>query len=257
MLNRFQTRSPQTPVMMLTGSGEADLARQAIAGGAVDYVVKAGAYLETMPLTVSKNLAAGAVERRRQGEAAANAEALRRSENARREAERQASVDPMTGCYNRRAFERVLEQLFADAYRGEGDLSCVMIDLDKFKQVNDTFGHATGDALVKLAARCIRGNLRQMDVACRYGGDEFILLLPRTDEAEAAGVADRIRADYAQGSAELIRGDARTMSIGVASVLASEPRPVSGTDLMEAGDQALYRAKEAGRDATVTSRVAA
>ncbi len=236
------------PIVMLTGENDTALAREAIRRGATDYVVKAGAYLMTMPLLVEKNLAAGCLARER-----ADAEANLRDEATRlatelSDAEERASTDAMTGCYNRRAFERIFEQLFAQSYRNGEDLTCVMIDLDKFKQVNDTLGHAVGDDLIRTAAKAIQSNLRQMDVACRYGGDEFILLLPRTDCALASAVADRIRRDYAHASLALLKDESRSMSIGVGSRLTAKPAPVNPEQLMIATDRALYQAKENGRD---------
>ena len=236
------------PVMMLTGESGCDTAKLAIRRGAVDYVVKAGEYLTTLPLTVEKNLAAGRIRR----ESSAAADVLRRRadelEQNLRQVEQLAATDPMTGCYNRRAFETVFGQLFAEAARADSDLSCVMIDLDKFKGVNDTLGHAVGDELIKSAARAIRAQLRKMDVACRYGGDEFILLLPTADAADATQVADRIRRDYALLSAQLLDGEAKTMSIGVGSLRQTAPRPDHAEALMLAADRALYVAKENGRD---------
>ena len=262
LLAIFQERAPSVPVMMLTGENDTAFAREAIKRGAVDYVVKSGSYLITMPLTVEKNLAAGSLVRERQSaamqlqtEASRLANDLAAVEKQRanieanlRQAEQEASTDPMTGCYNRRAFERVFAQLFAEAYRGGGQLVCVMVDLDKFKQVNDTLGHSTGDALIQAAARSITANLRQMDVACRYGGDEFILLLPATTPGSAASVCDRIRRDYAAASAALLNGEPKTMSIGIAGLQQGHPRAASPEVLMEATDRALYQAKEAGRD---------
>ena len=236
------------PVMMLTGQSACDTARNAIHRGAADYVVKAGEYLTTLPLTVEKNLAAGRM--RRESDAATQTLRRRADELERnlKQVEQLAATDPMTGCYNRRAFETVFGQLFADAQRAGSDLTCVMIDLDKFKGVNDTLGHAVGDELIKSAARAIRGSLRKMDVACRYGGDEFILLLPKADAAESRRVADRIRRDYALHSAQLLGGEAKTMSIGVGSLRQARPTPEHAESLMLAADRALYLAKEAGRD---------
>ena len=153
----------------------------------------------------------GGEEHRRRADAAGAVGGGPRSSSGRRQleqnlrhAEELASTDAMTGCYNRRAFEAIFAQHFAESARSEGDLTCVMVDLDKFKQVNDTLGHAVGDELIKTAARAIRGNLRRMDVACRFGGDEFVLLLPGADAADAMQVAQRIRQDYALGSAALL-----------------------------------------------------
>src|SRR5690606_6840706 len=158
-----------------------------------------------------------------------------------RHVEQLAATDPMTGCYNRRAFARVFEQLFADAYRTSAHLSCIMVDLDNFKQVNDVLGHAIGDELIRLAARSILSNLRQMDVACRYGGDEFIVLLPKADALKAAGVADRIRRSYTDASAQLLGGGGRTTGIGISSLQESDPRPASAGARMIAANLAQVR----------------
>ncbi len=256
MLDFLQDRAPELPVMMLTGENDSTTAGRAIRGGACDYVVKAGAYLETMPLTIAKNLAAGETAQERQRrEADLRDKTLRLSsdladeKSARELAEREASTDAMTGCYNRRSFERIGGQLFAEASRKGTALSLVMIDLDKFKQVNDTLGHAVGDDLIRTAARSIQANLRQMDAACRYGGDEFILVLPQTQAPHAAQVAGRIAHDFGQATAAMLPdGEARTMSIGVAELQACQPIPASIQTLMEACDRALYNAKEAGRN---------
>lgn len=236
------------PVMMLTGQNAADTAREAIRRGATDYVVKAGNYLVTMPLTVEKNLVAGRVQIERETVAATLQQRNSELEQDLRQVQELASMDPLTGCYNRRAFERIFQQLFAEAYRTDSDLSCVMIDLDRFKLVNDTLGHAAGDQLIRLAARCIRANLRQMDVACRYGGDEFIVLLPKADTQRALAVAERIRRDFSLSSASVTGSPGRTMSVGVGSLRERDPRPINAEALMNEADSALYQAKQAGRN---------
>src|SRR6185436_6180964 len=107
--------------------------------------------------------------------------------------EQMAATDPLTGLYNRRHFARVLEQLFAEAQRYDKDLACVMIDLDGYKQLNDTYGHQIGDQLLTMAGKVITANMRRMDIAARYGGDEFVLLLPQAGVEEANNAATRIR----------------------------------------------------------------
>lgn len=164
--------------------------------------------------------------------------------------EHMAATDPLTGLYNRRHFGKVLEQLFAEARRYDTDLACVMIDLDGYKQLNDTFGHQVGDQLLITAGKVITANLRAMDVAARYGGDEFILLLPRARVSEAASVVSRIRDEFRHTSAAgLHRGEGVTMSVGVGSLQADKPAGAEG--LVSAADAALYRAKAAGRNRIV------
>ena len=149
--------------------------------------------------------------------------------------------------YNRRHFGRVLEQLFAEAHRYDTELSCAMIDLDGYQQLNDSRGHQVGDALLVTAGRVIQANLRRSDGAARYGGDEFVLLLPHQPAMDAAHVVRRIRDEYFVASGVVLQRPAGVrMSVGVGSV---RPGGVTSADaLIATADQALYRAKEAGRD---------
>ena len=158
-----------------------------------------------------------------------------------------AATDPLTGLYNRRHFARVLEQLFAEAERYEKDVSCVMIDLDHYKQFNDTYGHQAGDELLILASKVIGGNLRKMDVAARYGGDEFVLLLPHANAADATQAAQRILQEFKSASTLLLaREQEVTMSIGIGSMSVNHPKRAE--HLVLAADEALYLSKAAGRN---------
>src|SRR5688500_11502689 len=160
-----------------------------------------------------------------------------------------AATDALTGVYNRRHFGRVLDQLFAEAQRYDKDLAAVMIDLDGYKQFNDTFGHQVGDQLLVVAGKVITANMRRMDIAARYGGDEFVLLLPQADCEEASKAATRIREEFYQSSAGLLkRKEGVTMSIGVASLkLCAAANP---DQLVNHADQALYKSKAHGRNRT-------
>jgi diguanylate cyclase (GGDEF)-like protein len=161
-----------------------------------------------------------------------------------------AATDPLTGLYNRRHFGHVLEQLFAESSRYDADLACVMMDLDGYKSINDEFGHAVGDQLLVIAGKAIRATMRKMDVAARYGGDEFVLLLPRADGAEAATVAERLRQEFNQAAAAILgRKQGVTMSVGIASLQSG--RPAGPEQLVVLADSALYQAKAAGRDRVV------
>ena len=122
-----------------------------------------------------------------------------------------------------------------------------MIDLDGYKQINDAYGHQVGDQLLIAAGKVITANLRKMDVAARYGGDEFVLLLPHASAEEAAGVAARIRDEYRQASAIVLRrNEPATMSVGIGS--ARNDDPASTDQLIASADSALYRSKEMGRN---------
>ena len=161
--------------------------------------------------------------------------------------EQMAATDPLTGLYNRRHFGRQLDQMFSEAQRYNTDLSCVMIDLDGYKQLNDAHGHQLGDQLLVAAGKVIMANLRRMDIAARYGGDEFVLLLPHAQTSEAAGVVQRIREEYFAASAAILnRPEGVRMSVGIGSVLSAGA--TSADQLVASADRALYQAKGAGRD---------
>jgi diguanylate cyclase (GGDEF)-like protein len=247
-------RRCQTPVILVTGENACHLAAEAIRKGATDYIVKMGDYLFTIPLVVEKNLAVAKIKRENE-ELRLEVElalAQVREKNAQLEqslkkVEEMAATDALTGLYNRRHFSKALEHCFAEAQRYEKDLSCVMIDLDSYKKLNDTYGHQVGDQLLMLAGRCIQANKRAMDIAARYGGDEFILLLPHASGEEAAQVAQRVAEEFLKASATLLkREQGVTMSIGVGSLKAN--RPTHGDQLLNQADAALYASKDAGRN---------
>ncbi len=153
-----------------------------------------------------------------------------------------ATRDPLTGCLNRRSlFEKVDADISA-ARRYGYELSCIMLDVDHFKAVNDRYGHAVGDELLKMVAETLCSTLRPSDVVCRYGGEEFCMLLPHTDIHGAVETAERIRHALA---ARDIRGIRVTVSSGISST-AFEAK--GAQELIDQADQALYRAKNSGRN---------
>ena len=162
-----------------------------------------------------------------------------------------AARDPLTGLYNRRHFNEMLEQQLAEAQRYGTDLSCLMIDLDNFKAVNDSQGHQRGDHLLIVAAQTIRDQLRGSDVAARFGGDEFVVLLPQTDGDRARVLGERVMAQFATESSRDNVGALATLSVGIASYQQLEQRDAGA--LIRAADRALYRAKSAGRNRLVVA----
>ena len=236
-----------TPVIMVTGENVGETAAEAIRQGATDYVVKVGDYLFTIPLVIEKNLTVAKIIRERE-------ELRKQLEEKNAQLEQMAATDALTGVYNRRHFGRVLDQLFAEAQRYDKDLAAVMIDLDGYKQLNDTFGHQVGDQLLVIAGKVISANMRRMDVAARYGGDEFVLLLPQADCAEASNAATRIREEFYTASATLLkRAEGVTMSIGVASL--KHGGAANPDQLVNHADQALYKSKAHGRNRTTVADV--
>lgn len=168
-----------------------------------------------------------------------------------------ASTDPLTGVLNRRAFLLRAEEERERAIRAGHHLALAMIDADHFKRINDQFGHATGDEALKKIARTIGARLRRSDVFGRWGGEEFALLLPETDENGAIMIAERLRyaiekeglsADGATGRIKL------TVSIGVAEIA---PERGSIDVLVRQSDQALYAAKTNGRNRVATASASA
>jgi len=164
-----------------------------------------------------------------------------------------AYKDGLTGVFNRRYFElRILEEI-ARAQRCGGEVSVLMIDVDGFKKLNDEFGHLLGDEVLREVSTLFQRHLRKSDVLCRFGGDEFAVLLPDSGARQAAAVAEKLR--NAIGTTEF-RGVARpvTISVGLAS------SPANGHDrdeLIKAADNALYAAKQAGRNRVGVSTAAA
>jgi diguanylate cyclase (GGDEF)-like protein len=162
----------------------------------------------------------------------------------------QATRDPLTGLFNRRYLEDSLDRELHRAQRKESSLSVVMLDLDHFKNFNDTFGHDSGDLLLRELGSVLRATLRQGDIACRYGGEEFVLVLPDSSLAHTTKRVEEIRAlikhlEIRQGERTL---GAITVSAGVAA--APEHGQVAH-DLLKAADDALYAAKQAGRDCLI------
>lgn len=168
--------------------------------------------------------------------------------------ETMAWTDPLTGLANRRQMQDRLPQLFAQSVRYQRELSCLMIDLDGFKAINDTNGHARGDSMLAITARVIQSGLRGSDFAARYGGDEFVVLMPLTSARIAASVARRLREAFMTQARALLAGNsgeatgggcACGMSIGIASIASCHA--LDGEGLIACADAALYAAKAAGK----------
>ncbi|MCP4561937.1 MAG: GGDEF domain-containing protein [Bosea sp.] len=181
------------------------------------------------------------------GAALADAMSLALSNIALRDKLRsQALRDPLTGLYNRRYMEDALERVVRLAERERTEVSVIMIDLDHFKRLNDQYGHAKGDAVLRDSAAAIINQLRETDIACRYGGEELIVVLPNCGLDMAAAKAERIRASIEALSEPT--GAQVSASLGVACVPTTS---TSGRDLLANSDAALYRAKQEGRNRVV------
>ncbi|HJK92870.1 MAG: hypothetical protein CMN29_22075 [Sandaracinus sp.] len=160
-------------------------------------------------------------------------------------------TDPLTGVFNRAYFDQKLAVAMPETKEAP-PLSLILMDLDDFKVHNDTFGHVEGDKVIQALAEVVRARIRDSDQPCRYGGEEFAVLLPGADRETAATVADRIRAGFAQRVFEPRRGEEvrKTVSLGVAQALVGEEPEA----FVHRCDEALYEAKEAGKNRVQVAR---
>jgi diguanylate cyclase (GGDEF)-like protein len=240
--NREATRD--IPVIFLSARDETDIKVNGLALGANDYISK--------PFKAEELLArvevALRLKRERDGLRLSADEARATAEVA----QERAMTDALTGLLNRYGLQRVLSHEHAEARRYSRPLSCLMVDLDNFKTINDTFGHIAGDAALRQFAAVLSEIVRRSDMVSRYGGDEFLVLLPETDLEGADALAEKIRSAAA---AEVFGdGDLRfqlTLSIGASTLFDDE----SGNDMIARADMALYEAKEQGRNRVEKSTV--
>lgn len=170
----------------------------------------------------------------------------------REELREQAIHDPLTGLCNRRYLEENLWRELHRARRGNSPLCVVMLDLDNFKRFNDTFGHDAGDSMLRELAHLLCEKLRKSDIACRYGGDEFVVVLPNSSLADARRRVEQIRVMVAEK--QLRHGAPQQNTITVSAGIAGAPEHGStAAELLQAADNAMYAAKQAGGNGVVVS----
>ncbi|WP_338723782.1 PleD family two-component system response regulator [Devosia sp. XK-2] len=161
-----------------------------------------------------------------------------------------AVTDELTGLYNRRYFDRHLNVMLGKAQEQERDMALMILDIDHFKAVNDNHGHDVGDAVLREFAARLKRNIRGVDLACRFGGEEFVVLMPDTDTGQAEAVAERVRQAMAEKQFEV--GPARPLSVTVSvGVALNESRVDTPESLIKRADVALYRAKRGGRNRVI------
>ena len=168
-----------------------------------------------------------------------------------------AIMDGLTKLYNRRYMTNHLNSLMASAREKERPLSVLLMDIDFFKSVNDTHGHDAGDEVLEEFSQRMRKNTRGIDLVCRYGGEEFVVIMPDTDHSLAMVVAERIRKKVSEKPFIIHKGRQMidvTVSIGLASSFRGEE---AQDDLMKRADEALYQAKHEGRNRVVVAQVKA
>ncbi len=167
-----------------------------------------------------------------------------------------AVTDPLTGLHNRRYMTGQLKALVARAVKGGEPVSALLVDIDHFKKINDSYGHPAGDEVLREFALRLATSVRAVDVLCRYGGEEFVVVMPDTKMEDAHRIAERIRL-HVSGSPFRIAGGSEilnaTISIGVATTRTTEDTPES---LLQRADDALYQAKAGGRNRVVIAKAA-
>ena len=233
------------PAVFLTGSGDETVAVKAMKGGAYDYIIKDNdnGYLEPLPQLIEKVIRSFRIEQKhrlaQEHLIKLNQELVRLYEETRS----LSLTDPLTGLSNRRRLLVEIERDIERAKRYGHPLSVIMIDIDHFKRFNDEHGHLDGDRVLIDVARLISGVTRSSDLAVRYGGEEFLILLSETNLENACTLAEKIR-----GTIE--KNTPVTVSLGVSSCR-RDTRDYE--EFLKDADKALYRAKEKGRNSIETS----
>lgn len=163
-------------------------------------------------------------------------------ENKNRELKHLASRDPLTDCYNRRSLFDYLTASFGKTLAANTEYACIMVDIDHFKKVNDSYGHGIGDEVIKMVANTLREMIREGDILARFGGEEFCIILPGAPITQANAIASRCREKIA---AQMCQGISITSSFGVSSIRLGAKTP---NELIHQADEALYYSKEHGRN---------
>ncbi len=167
---------------------------------------------------------------------------------AKKHAENLASTDVLTGLNNRRAFFEKAESLFAYCKRNNQPISALMLDIDHFKKINDSFGHSAGDIALRNLGRLLKNNLRDSDLSCRFGGEEFAILLPNTSASEACEMANTLK--HIMMTSTIALADENSLSLTASFGVSAHGETVE--DLLHHADEAMYLAKNGGRNHVMT-----
>jgi two-component system cell cycle response regulator len=228
-----------TPVISVSGHGDEVVAAKMIKAGAYDYLPKSS--IDQHVLLCSIN---NALEKYR---------LKREVDQANAKMVQMATRDPLTGLYNRNSMNDLLAKEFNRAQRYGTDLACLLMDLDFFKAVNDTYGHHFGDFVLQQFGQRLIENLRETDLCFRYGGEELMVLLPNTNIHDALQVANKIR-DLCESEPYDDGDHVTTVTVSIGAATVSDVKPSTARDLLALADKALYRAKAEGRNRLVIYR---
>ena len=234
---KFNSETKGIPIIMLTVKSSLQDKVSAIEAGADEYLPKPYNEVE-LNATIYAALRTKALQDELKQKNRQMEELLARVELV-------AITDPLTSLFNRRYFESVIEKELKAWKRYDQPLTCLMIDVDHFKRINDLYGHEAGDSVLRGIAELLKSHLREVDTAARWGGEEFIILLPRTEKHNAFEPASRILKAISDSRFELVPNERVTVSIGVAC---ADRGTDTAAELIRVADSALYAAKEKGRN---------
>jgi two-component system cell cycle response regulator len=233
-LREIEKEGIETPVIVVTGQGDEMLASKVIQMGAYEYLPKSRINAESLSRIINNTL-----------------ERFRLRNDVKRAQSKMAemsTVDELTQLHNRRYFIDALEGEFERANRYETEMALVILDLDNFKKVNDTYGHPTGDKVLSCIGKILKKLVRRSDLACRYGGEEFAVVLPNVSKEGIYTAYERFREMVSKQSFE---HESKQFHITVSIGIAFSDDAESSDDLLAHADQALYQAKESGRNRIV------
>ena len=233
---RVRASFPDVPIVVLTGLNDKSFSFETVRHGAQDYLVKGefdgSLFVRSILFAIERHKMQAELDR------------------LHKRVEEMALRDPLTQVYNRHFMHEALRREMERFKRYRHPFSLLMLDLDRFKEINDSFGHLAGDAMLKKIAQDLQAHLRPSDLICRYGGDEFIAVLPETPGEEAHAMAERLRARLAEETTVVEEGGLRikaTISLGIVEYKEGQTQD----ELIRRVDKALYAAKQKGRNAAV------
>lgn len=236
---RKQEDTRNIPVIMVTAKEKMEDKILGLAEGANDYITK-----PFVPQELKARVEVSIRIKRLQDELLRKNEAY---EGLLKQVQKMAETDPVTGLFNRRYFQEVLQQEFARSQRSLAPLCCMMIDVDGFKQINDSLGHEAGDQVLMGIGKIVQTQIRNVDLVARYGGDEMVVLLPGLPRDDGRSVAERILNQVRGYKFPALEEKQRlTVSIGLAAL--PDPGVLEPRQLVLAADYALYQSKHRGRN---------
>ncbi len=235
-LRELDSDGCEVPVIIISDEGNEVLAAQLIRAGAYDYLTKDLVQEEPLSRIITTSLE--------------KARLKKDIKIAQKKMVEMTTKDELTKLYNRRVFNETIERELSRAVRYETNLSLCMLDLDCFKEINDTHGHIAGDIVLIQVGRILEDSVRESDVCCRYGGDEFAIILPNTDVMAAGALGERVRRKVAEYQFQYNSTKINvTVSLGIVPFNCTVN---SASQMIENADETLYRAKNSGKNKVVT-----